>query len=180
MVYDWTQAEQGETQSEQLPAGWHPVRIARIVTRRSSGEPFTSRKGDPQIMVVFADDQNREATRMYTLSEAAAWTLARLLSRTGHDLERLKEEGVEPRHFANRKFAESRLLGRRTWAHVTWTEPDDRGRQFSDVTPLHEHELPQEVRARAATAGTGAGARTGGQQQRFRHPDVSSRDEIPF
>ena len=179
MVFDWTHAERGEAQAERLPDGWHAVRIARIVTHRSSGEPFTSRKGDPQIMVVFADERDREATQMYTLSEAAAWTLARLLSRTGNDLERIKEEGVEPGHFADRRFAESKLLGRRCWVHVTWSEPDDRGRQFSDVTPLHEHELPRDVRLSAAEAGRQAGDRPVGQQQRFRHLGRNP-DEIPF
>ena len=66
MVFDWTHAEQpAEAQTEKLPAGWHHVRVARIVTHRSTGEPFTSRKGDPQVMIVFADDHDREATQMF-------------------------------------------------------------------------------------------------------------------
>ena len=185
MAFDWTHAEQGDpqAQTERLPEGWHRVRITRIVTHRSTGEPFTSRKGDPQIMAVFADDRGREATQMYTLSDAAAWTLARLLSRIGHDLDTLQEEGVEPRHFADRRFAEDRLLGRAVWAHVTWSEPDDRGRQYSEVTALHEHELPRGVRGQAAATGPTANpaspatrpvGRPAGQQQQFRSPGVRS------
>lgn len=113
MSYDWNASLEGGESSEKIPAGQNiRVGITKIVYGKKGGAPFKSKSGDPQIMVIFSDDQEREVSQMYTLSKKAAWVLARLLSRFGANLEDLKNSGVEPIHFANPTIASTHLIGR--------------------------------------------------------------------
>ena len=148
MGFDWEDAAEGGEESEKVPAGWHQLKVLKIVTSKNSGDPFTSKKGDPQILLIFGDRHGRECSQMYTLSEAAAWTLAKLVSRMGFDLAKLKQQGVEPAHFARTQIAESWLKGNYTYAHVSWSEPNEQGRCFSEVNPLHWDEMPESEQTR--------------------------------
>jgi hypothetical protein len=149
MSYDWKRAiERDSPQEETIPQGYHYVTIHKIVTGSKSA-PFRSKAGDPQIMVVFADQKDRTAVHMFTLNDRAAWVLARLLSRCGVDLDELNSEGVEPGHFANKAFADNILVGRETWAWIYYEF--DGPRRYSRVDPLHSHELPPEIDTKIAS-----------------------------
>ena len=112
MGYDWEGEASKSGQAPQMPAGEHPkVCVSKIIYSRNNGEPFTSRSGDPQMMLVFVNPSNQECGVMFTLSEAAGWTLARLLSAMGHDLGELKRRGIEPQDFQNLETAKEWLTG---------------------------------------------------------------------
>jgi hypothetical protein len=137
MAYDWTGAAEGGN-AEKMHPGYHYARVDRVIMGKKSGA-FKSRNGDPQIMVIFNDDlDGGEASTMLTLSDKAAWTVARLLSRLGVDLEQMKRDNVEPRHFANEKLAQSYFVGKSCWIKV---EPDG---EYQKVTPLKNEEVPEE------------------------------------
>lgn len=138
-------------QADKLPKGHHYLRIDKIVFGKKDGAPFQSSKGDPQIMLIFTDDGEREAAQMFTLSRKARWTLARLLSRCGQDalLDELEAADADPADFAEPTYAKSKLIGLECWAHVGYDKGDD-GKEYSRVNPLHYDELPDEVRERVA------------------------------
>ncbi|MBM4020295.1 MAG: hypothetical protein FJ288_18570 [Planctomycetes bacterium] len=137
MAYDWEKAatQEGGDYAERIPAGVHDVEIRRVLFGSKKGGPFKSRDGDPQIMLIFADPQGREAPQMVTLSEKAGWVLARLLSAAGADMQRMKADGVLPRDFANQEFARANLVGRRVRAEVKYKQAAD-GKEYADVTPI--------------------------------------------
>ena len=137
MGYDWEKAaaQEGGEYAERMPAGVHDVEVKRVLFGSKGGGPFQSRAGDPQIMLIFADRQGREAAQMVTLSEKAGWVLARLLSAAGADMARMKADGVLPRDFANQEFARANLTGRRLRVEVAYTRGND-GKEYPDVTPI--------------------------------------------
>lgn len=134
MGYDWTKSAEG-TQADKIPTGIHDLEIVKVRRGPKSGEPFRSSKGDPQLMVIFQDASGCEAAQMYTLSPKAAWTMAMLLGRCGVDLARMKADNIEPMHFANEKFAASKLVGLRCRAAVSYEKGDD-GKEYSRVEPM--------------------------------------------
>lgn len=137
MAFGWNKASEQSAAAKMGP-GVHAVRVSKIVTGGKSG-PFKSKSGDPQIMVVYESEDNAEASEMLTLSEKAGWTLARLLSRVGVDLDAMERDGIEPRHFAQKEMAESHLLGKSLWIRVEH-EVDEGGKLRVRATPLHESE----------------------------------------
>ncbi len=137
MGFGWNKASE-QSGAAKMGPGVHSVKVGKIVTG-SKGGPFKSKSGDPQIMVVYESLDNAEASEMLTLSEKAGWTLARLLSRVGVDLNAMERDGVEPRHFAQKEMAESYLLGKSLWIRVEH-EVDEGGKLRVRATPLHESE----------------------------------------
>ncbi len=136
MPYKWSENDsEGAGASEKMTPGVYQATVAKVVMGSKSKPQFKSKSGDVQIMVVFKNAIDQEASAMYTLSDKAAWTLVRLLSRCGVDLKKMEADGVEPKHFGNQKVAESYLLGRRVMIEV---EQDG---QYLKVTPYHEGEL---------------------------------------
>lgn len=138
--FDWNKSASEEGQNaEKIPAGEGiPVKISKIVYGKKGGGSFHSRNGDPQIMLIFADQSGCEAALMVTLSEKAAWVLARIMSRFGLDLDALKAEGVQPGHFAEPTFANSRLVGLQGRINLKWKEdgyPDIEPCESPAVTP---------------------------------------------
>lgn len=136
MAYDWK--GNSERVSERVPAGTHRLRVDRIVFASKAGA-FRSKSGDPQIMIVFTDADGAEVGTMFTLSDKAGWTLARLLSRAGVDMKTIERDGLEPKHFANKAVAEARLVGLETWATVEY-EAADNGKSYARVTPITAEE----------------------------------------
>lgn len=130
--YDWSAA--ADMKRERVPDGVHYLKVDRIVTGGNSGK-FKSRAGDPQIMLVFVDDNCAEVSQMFTLSVKAAWTLAVLFKCAGVDTKSLKDEGIEPKHFANEALARQHLVGLRTWARV-WTELGADGKAYARLEPM--------------------------------------------
>lgn len=141
MGYDWKgNAEGGGDQAEKIPTGYHRLRVCKIVTCKSDGTDFRSGKGDPQIMLVFENPAGQEAAQMFTLGDKSAWTLAKLLSRCGVNLDRLNADGVQPVDFADRGFASNQLIGLEFWGHVEWSAPNAKGRTYSEIEPFHDYE----------------------------------------
>ena len=144
--YDWVQAAQGPNQAQKLPPGEHQVTVTRVVFADKEGNRFVTAAGDPQIMVIVADGQGREAADMLTLSAKAAWTLARLLSAAGANLARMNQAGITPDRFADEGFGTKNLVGRKFLARIEYEERH--GRQYASITPLAQ--APAQAQAPAA------------------------------
>lgn len=144
MSYRWTEAVEGPMQAEKIPTGFHKLRIVKVIHAKRSGERFESSNGDPQMMVVFADLIERECIQMFTLSEKAGWTLARLLECAGDDLKELERQGIEPRDFAEPAFAKKKLVGLSMIGYVEWERGDD-DKEYSRVDPKKPDELSKRV-----------------------------------
>lgn len=137
MPYDWKSQANRDIlpETEKVPAGVHELEIKRLVFGSKNGGPFTSKGGDPQIMAIFADNNGREASQMYTLSAKAGWALARLLEACGVDMSRMEADGIEPRDFADEDLARANLIGRRLRAEVTWTRSARDNKDYAAITP---------------------------------------------
>jgi hypothetical protein len=153
MAYDWEKAadQQGGDYAERIPPGTHDVEIRRVLFGSKKGGAFRSRDGNPQIMLIFADRQGREASQMVTLSDKAGWVLARLLSAAGADMKRMKADGVLPRDFANQEFARANLVGRRLRAEVKYRRGGN-GKEYADVTPIRARPAARSVPTAAPPA----------------------------
>lgn len=134
--YNWNQAAQqeGGEYAEKLPDGTHQVEITRLVFGRKDGSVFTSKSGDPQVMLIFSDELGREVNQMITLSYKAGFVLAKILDAAGADLDRMSADGVTPKSFADPEFANANLVGRQLQVEVTWSSKN--GKEFADVVPL--------------------------------------------
>lgn len=114
MSFSWTEKseQEGPVYAEKLPDGQHRVTITRLIFGTRDGQPFQSKSGDSQIMLIFADDQAREVSQMITLNDRAGWVLARILGRCDPpaNLARMEADGVLPAHFADQNFAENNFL----------------------------------------------------------------------
>ena len=143
--YDWTAAAAAGTQPPEtnklVVEGYHRLTIVRCYRSSKKHGDYTSKRGDPQVLIILADYLGREITMMLTLSEAAAWTIARLLSACDVDLDRLRDKGIVPDSFADQDVAERELCNLACWAHVTFNE-----KGWSEVTPLHADNVPESDR----------------------------------
>ncbi len=136
MPYQWQNEAERDAppKAERIPCCTnHPVRIVKIVLGGKDG-PFTSRHGDPQIMLVFQDREAREASQMITLSNSAAWVLAKYLGCCDPpaNLARMEAEGIEPEAFAQQEFADANLLDRQLNIDVVKSKNPD----YPDIIPV--------------------------------------------
>lgn len=137
--FDWSGSAEGGAQAETIPNGdLVPVTISKIVYGKKGGQPFQSKSGDPQIMVVFRDLEEREASQMFTLSKKAAWTLARLMHRFGVDLDGLAASGIEPHHFAEKHIADNYLIGRKGRINIRWPIVDGVVSKYPEIEPCEQ------------------------------------------
>jgi hypothetical protein len=152
--YEWQRKSEEAAQAARLPLGEHRVRVAKLVFGNDNG-PFTSKGGDPQVMVVFADREDREASMYLTLSEKAGWVLAKLLGcfDPPANLAQMEQDGVVPLHFADQEFAEENLLNRELWVQVT-TEKGQDGKDYPRVNPFKKTTGPTPAPARPAPSPT--------------------------
>jgi hypothetical protein len=180
MAYDW----KGEADKvpPKMPRGTNAATIMRVLDGGKGGK-FRSRNNDPQIMVVFGADSGAQCAQMYTLSDKASWTLAKLVSRCGIDPMELTRQGIEPKHFANTSIAEEWLKGKKLWIHVEYETTED-GKTYSRVEPLTAEEAnaapsePMNARApqrRREPVAVGADPFADGDQ-----PPPPDDDDIPF
>ncbi len=139
MAYDWNAAEQGQT-ADRVPPGVTQLEIVKI-----SYKVKAAKDGSPKMMVIFVDEQERETYMVVTLSAKAGWVLAKLMSRFGIDLDELKEQGIEPQHFANPSVAEYWLLGKKGCCIVSYRQ--DGVKEYPEIEPRHVDELTAEERA---------------------------------
>ena len=130
--YDWEGAanSEGPVQAPKVPAGLTELTVSKIVFGKGP-TPFQTSKGDPYILVVFQDKGGCECAANYTLSDAAGWVLAKMLSASGCNMQHMKAAGVTPQYFAAEDFAKKQLLGRKFMAQVDY---DAKG--YAVVTPV--------------------------------------------
>lgn len=113
MGYGWTKTDENYSEAR-LPLGVHDTQITKVKRSGQNGE-FTSKNGDPQLMVIFEDASSMSASDMYTLSDKAAWRLRMLVQRCRPplDVAAMEAQGIEPSAFADQNFAEANLVGRK-------------------------------------------------------------------
>ena len=129
MSFDWTSDDRMD--SPKIPGGIDtPVKIVKVLTR-VKGEPMASKNGDPQIYVIFGDDQKNETMVTLTLSEKAGFKLRQILRAANANLEAMNNSGVTLEHFTYQEFVDKHLVGRRLLANFKY---DEKG--FADITPL--------------------------------------------
>jgi hypothetical protein len=139
MAYSWNESAQAEgsaAQGERLPKGIHDVAIKKIVFGGRNG-PFTSQDGSPQILLIFADSQDREVAQMVTLNHKAGWVLARILGSFDPpaNLARMEADGVEPDWFIKEEFATKQLLDRKLRIQVAY-KAGTNGKEYADIVPV--------------------------------------------
>ena len=166
MGYKWSDAAEGEAIGDKLLLGICKVKGTKIITGNANGA-FASKKGDPQIGLVVEDADGREGFVMFTLSDKAAWTLSRWLSRCGVDLKAMEAEGIDPDHFANEDIAAQYLVGKEVWVKVEL----DKDPKYQRLTPLHEDEMAKE------RAALGKGPQTSGSAPTA--PSPARREGLP-
>lgn len=144
MSYDWTK----DDDMDRMDEGYHRVRITKVRRGRDNGTTFSSRAGDPQLMVIFENTHGVESSQIYTLSIKAAWTLKRLMARCeGINLQDLNVRNIEPQHFTDETFAHDMLVGQTLWIHIEHDGP-----KYVRVTPMPEDEVPIEAVKEAKSA----------------------------
>ena len=109
----WTQAADGGY--EKMSEGIHWLRIIKTKWEKKDGSEYRSKEGDLQMLLIVENQDAEQGTIMVTLSEKAAWVLARLLKHSGANLDRMEAEGVTLANFTNQKFADTQLVGRQFW-----------------------------------------------------------------
>jgi len=159
MTYDWNNKDNS---SQSLSNGFHKVRMTKVMHNKKDGTPYTTQKGDPQILVVIENDGGEQGIVMFTLSERASWVLAKYLSCAGADMQKMNDAGVEPGHFLDAGFAVKQLIDRELWVCV---EPQA-DNKYPKITPCYESDVPPEL-LNGPAATTDA-------------PEAITEDEIPF
>lgn len=136
--YDWEKSAEyePEPQADPIPNGTHDLEVKKVVFTKQDGTVFVSGKGAKQILVVYGDDQGREASEMFTLSPAAGWKLARMLKHAGANLSVMKSKGISPERFADPDFGNPQLVGRRFRAEVEWIKSEKDGKHYSNINPI--------------------------------------------
>ncbi|MCR4331805.1 MAG: hypothetical protein NUV34_03750 [Sulfuricaulis sp.] len=153
----WTDKAEGGQNAEKMPAGYHHATAVKVVYGKKDGPGFTSKHGDPQIMVVFANEADQEAACMFTLSEKAAWVMAKFMECAGADLVKMEEAGVTIEHFGKAVFANKQIEGRECWIEVKW-ESRDGGKEYAKIDFLEESEVPVHALQGAVVGGNDGGA----------------------
>ena len=135
MAYNWKEESEKEPLAPKLPPGQHQAAISRVVYESRDGNPFRSGAGDPQIMIIWKGPLG-EAADMITLSDKAAWRLARILRATESDIDQLMRRQVEPFHFASPTMGD-KLIGKSCRIEVAYEQdkahPD---REYARVNPV--------------------------------------------
>ena len=131
----------GGQNAPQIPAGLADVEIKKLIHANRDGERFVSQKGDPQMMVVYADDNGGEAADMFTLSDTAGWALAKVMEAAGMNLAKLDAAGVAYHHFANEEWAAKALVGKRLRIQIAWGVGKN-GKPRATITPIRREAVP--------------------------------------
>jgi len=134
--YDWEAAAENN-RSDKMRPGKQKLMVKKIRFQDRDGIRYESKSQHPQILLIYHNEHDEECTDMMTLSDKAAWTLARLLSAMDTDANaQLKKLGVTPADFAAREVAEQWLLpqnqGAAFMADVVYPE----GKEYPDIIPF--------------------------------------------
>ena len=132
MAYDWEKNGESD-RADKLSAGEHTLTIIKVITEKND-IPYQSKAGDPQILLVYQDDDGRELPDWFTLNPASRWKLLRLMSRCGCDLERAEKEVGNIKNFADPDTVEPWLLDKAFLGRVY----EENG--YTNVEPLKREE----------------------------------------
>ena len=149
MGFPWKEAAEGGA-GPKVPAGQATLTIAKVIRGGKQSGDFTSKGGDPQIMLIFEDDHGCECSQMVTLSDKAGWVLARIMSCAGIDLDALEAQDISIGDFADQQFAATWLVGKSLLANVTYQT--DNGKEYARVEPLHTTAKPPRAERQALPA----------------------------
>jgi len=153
MAYDWENEsrKEGGNQADRLPPGEHTLLAARAIYGKQDGRLFTSRHGDPQVMLVFVNSKQQEAAQMFTLSDAAGWTVARLAAAMDPELPALmKARDLHPRDLAEPEVLEYWLFhpsisgnpdskGGFFKGRVSYSKSKtDANKEYAEITPIRK------------------------------------------
>lgn len=117
-----------EGQSERMPLGVHVAHVARVIPSKRR-----TKAGDRKMLVVFQDDDGREALYNAMVEGAAIFTLARLIKYGGLKTEDLTGDGItEYSDFLDSKTSDRVLVGLCMTIVVGERQGDD-GKTYSDV-----------------------------------------------
>lgn len=117
--FNWLEASQGgAATSAPIEEGFHFLRAVKVVRTKKDGEPFTTRDGAPQVMVVMENQSGREHVEYFTCNDAAGWKLAQFLRCAGANLDAMQKDGITPERFADKVFAEKQLIDRECWGQA--------------------------------------------------------------
>jgi len=139
MAYDWAGESNKTGRAPATTPGEHLLKIVRVIHSKQNGQAFMTRSNEPQMMVVYGDEACGECSEMMTLTAKAGWTLARMLSACGVNMERLQVDGLEPRDFVDPEFATTFLMpggvGLKFKARVSYTKGND-GKDYPTIMPI--------------------------------------------
>jgi hypothetical protein len=176
MSFSWkTEADREAPQNApRLKPGAQQLEVVKLVFGKkgqngSAPQPFKSDKGHPQIMCVYSDGQGREGTEMFTLSDEAGWKLAKLLAAAGANVQKMDQANITPANFADERFANANLVGRKFTAEVQYKpgKGQNADKEYLNVLPI----MPQPNGAARQPVGAGAPA--------F-NPESNLEEEAPF
>lgn len=139
MAYDWNGESQKVARAPKSTPKEHALRIVRILHCNRDGQLYLSRSNEPQMMVIYGDEENGECGEMMTLTAKAGWKLAKVLAAAGVNMEEMGSRGLEPKDFADPDFAAAFLMpegvGLTFRGRVTYRKGND-GEEYPDVTPI--------------------------------------------
>lgn len=153
MGFDWDGAVEGGG-GKRLPrtnikSGIHYCRAMRVLTiDRKTGGPYRTKAGDPKILIAWRSC-GAEGLDDVPLGDSAAFRIARILARSGADMERVKGDDLGPADFADKKIAEAWLVDRDGHAVWCWHNVKRNGAKV-DFEPLKEADVVQRVGAQEA------------------------------
>lgn len=145
---DHKESENSES-GKDLPVGAHRVHIERIITEKNDGSKIQTKKGDPCVLIVYSDDEGREAVEPHTISPRAFWTFRRMLARFGVDAEKLNADGVRPIDWLDQNFCEEQLLGKKGYIRVV----ESGGRTRAEPIKKEEYEEYAKMKEKARSIG---------------------------
>ncbi len=131
---DW-KAEAQNKNAAPITPGIYDLTITRILWRKKdAAEDYRTQNGDPAPKLVVRDDEGREGLMTMVLSDKAKWTMARLLSCCGVDLDGMTKAGITIEHFKNKEWAETCLIKkpRRFLANVKASSTG-----YMEIEPIH-------------------------------------------
>ena len=118
--------EGNSNRGEPLPVGVHDVEIIKAVKGKDT------KAGDRQVLVVFSDDEGREAAYFAPIEGPARFKAAQLMKGLGYTTAMIEEARFQPDHLTIEAVAKQWLVGNRCRIEVT-KKPD---RDFLDVRVL--------------------------------------------
>jgi hypothetical protein len=153
MATNWIEKADSEgQQADLMPEDTHLAKIVNFYHGKKDGsKTFASKGGDPQVLLIFQNRDGEQATQMVTLSEKAAWVMAKILKAASVDLAEMQASGVDISSFADPDICRKYLVDRKLWIEVTHTQSGDK--TYTNCKPVLETDVsPLKVKESRAPA----------------------------